>query len=63
MILPSSSRPARKHAIQTTLFELVEAVGDSMEPHESLLVPKVVSQLIFDGKMKFLRIDGKSVGS
>ena len=47
---PASPGPAR---IKTTLYEVIDAVGNAVEGKEERLVPEIVAHLVNSGMVKF----------
>ena len=45
----------RLTAIETTLYELIEAVGEEVQPGEDRLIAETVSHLLDTDHVKFLR--------
>jgi hypothetical protein len=55
----AASRMAGSSPLQTTLYDLIEAVSDEVRPNEEALVPAIVVRLLRSHKIKFI---GKYVG-
>lgn len=41
-------------AVQTTLYELIEAIGSEIRPEEEALITTTVSHLISSGKVRII---------
>lgn len=51
---PSGRPQDRASSIQTTLYELVEAIGEEIGMGEERLIAKTVLHLLATGKVKFI---------
>jgi hypothetical protein len=56
-----SSKETKSRAIISTLYDLIEALGEAIQPGEERLVPIVVLDLMQSGQLRFLRQRGSVI--
>ena len=49
------------NTIQTTLYELIEAIGEELEPEEDWLVTAIVLDMLSHGQIRLLNSRGVSL--
>jgi hypothetical protein len=59
----SRDAPPENTAIDTTLYELIAAIIDTIEPGEDALIEATVQELVESGKLRWIRTAKHSAAS